>query len=128
MALDDMVAEWQVAKATLEAAKERYDKITNDIAQQMLVEGVKSDLVHVHGTDYKVTVVQSETLKVDEDSLVKALGKRMYNKVSVRKVDKKMLELAIKDGEISPQAVANSMVISKSTPYIRVSQSTGEPE
>lgn len=128
MMLDDMVAEWQIAKATLDAAKERFDKITNDIAQHMLVEGVKTDLVHVHGSDYKVTVVQSETLKVDEDSLIKALGKRMYNKISTRKVDKKMLDLAIRDGEIDPQAVAGSMIISKSTPYIRVSQSTGEPE
>lgn len=128
MTLDELVAEWQIADAALKIAKENFDKKTNDLASYMLVEGIKSDLVNVHGAEYKVTVVQTERVKVDEDSLVKSIGKRLYNKVSTRKVDTKLLDSAIRDGWIDSEAIANSMVVSKSTPYMRVSKYTGEPE
>jgi len=128
MTLEELVAEWQIADAALKIAKENFDKKTNDLASHMLLEGIKSDLVNVHDKDYKVTVVESERLKIDEDHLIKAIGKRIYNKVSVRKVDKKLLETAIKNGEINPAAISGSVVISKSTPYLRVTPHTGEPE
>lgn len=128
MTLDEMVLEWQIADAALKIAKENFDKKTNDLASYMLVEGIKSDLVNVRGTDYKVTVVQTERVKVDEDSLVKSIGRRLYNKVTTRKVDTKLLECAIRDGWIDQDTIANSMVVSKSTPYMRVTKYTGEPE
>ena len=44
MHIEELVAEWQIADATLKAAKERFDKVTNELAQHMLVNEIKSDL------------------------------------------------------------------------------------
>lgn len=128
MTLDEMVAEWQIAKATVETAQERFDHLTNEITAYMITEGVKSDLVRVRDKEWKVTVVQTERVKVDDDHLIKMIGKRLYNKVSIRKVDKKLLDDAIKEGAIDPAMISNSVVISTSKPFMRVTEYTGEPE
>ena len=98
MAINEgLVYEYQIAKAALEVAKERFDKVENELCQEMLVSQTKSDLVCVRGDDYKVTVVAGETVRIDEKGLRDFLGGRNFNKVCTKKVDRRLLEAAISD-------------------------------
>lgn len=118
--------DWQDAKEDVDISKARLDEITLALSQQMLEEGLKSEIQTVKGVEYRVTVVQRETMKFDEDSLYQAMGKRAFSKISNLKLDSKKLEAAIKDGAISAELVSRNTVISKSNPFIRVSLYVGE--
>lgn len=124
MHLEDKIMQWQQAKEEAEAAKERLEKITSEIANEMLINEIKSDFVVINDSEYKVTVVQSETLKFDEQALYDALGKRGFSKIADLKLNKKKLEVAVRDGHVDPELVSRSTVIAKSSPYIRVSEHT----
>jgi hypothetical protein len=126
MHIEELVAEWQIADATLKAAKERFDKVTNELAQHMLVNEIKSDLVCVRGEDYKVTVVAAESTSVDSEGLKKAMGAVAYRKVCKSRVDTKLLETAIRDGVVSAETVASYVTIKNNTPYVRVTTVTGD--
>lgn len=120
---EELVAEYQVAKATLAAAKERFDKVENELVQDMLVQEIKSDLVCVRGKDYKVTVVAGESVRVDEIGLEKYLGKRNFKRLCSYRVDKKLLEAALTDPSIplSAETAAKFITIVPNKPYVKVS-------
>lgn len=120
---EEMVADYQIAKAMLAAAKERFDKVENALCQEMLTTQTKSDLVCVKGLDYKVTVVAGETVRVDEKGLEKFLGKRVFKKLCTYKVDRNALEKAVAspDFALSPEELAAFVSITANKPYVRVS-------
>jgi len=123
---EELVLEWQVADATFKAAKERFDKVTNELAQEMLVQEIKSDLVCVRGDDYKVTVVQGETTRVDDDGLKKAMGAVKFRRVTKTKVDTKLLEKAVKDGLVDIDTVAAFVSITPNKPFVKVTRVVGD--
>jgi BMFP domain-containing protein YqiC len=121
--LDDYL----LAKAHLEHAKAYLEKVTAEISSDMLERSVKSELAATAGgAQYTVTVVQRETLKVDEVMLLQTLGKRQFAKISDLKLNAKKLEAAVKDGVISAELVSSNSVISRSSPYLRVTDYSGE--
>jgi hypothetical protein len=126
MATEFTYSDWVAAKEDLAWSKERFDKINSELAMDMLERGTKSELDTVYGVDYQFTVVQSETVKFDETTLLKALGKRAYSKVADLKLNKKKLEEAIKNGTVDADLVSRNAVISRNSPYIRHSAYTGE--
>jgi hypothetical protein len=117
---EELVLEWQIADATLKTAQERFDTITADLAKAMIDAEIKSDLVCVRGQDTKVTVVQGETLSIDETALCTAIGKRAFNKVCTQKVSRELLEKAVVDGRISEQTVAGVITIKPRKAYVKV--------
>jgi len=127
---EDLVLEYQVAKAAWEIAKERFDKVENELCQEMLVSKTKSDLVCVRGEDWKVTVVQGETVRIDEDGLRKFIGARQFNKVCIKKVDRKALEKAIVNPSfpLTPEELSAFVSITVNKAYVRITKDTGEPE
>jgi hypothetical protein len=54
------------------------------------------------------------------------LGKRQFAKISDLKLNAKKLEAAVKDGVISAELVSSNSVISRSSPYLRVTDYSGE--
>jgi len=126
MATEYTYSDWVAAKEDLAWSKERFDKINDELAMDMLERGTKSELDTVYGVDYQFTVVQSETVKFDETTLLKALGKRAYSKIADLKLNKKKLEEAIKNGTVDADLVSRNAVISRNAPYIRHSAYTGE--
>jgi hypothetical protein len=121
MAINEtLVLEWQVADAALKIAKERFDKVTNELAQDMLVQEIKSDLVCVRGSDYKVTVVAGETMRIDDEGLRKAMGAVKFRKIVKTKVDRGLLEKAIKDGLIDISNAAAFVSITPNKPFVKV--------
>lgn len=120
MQINELVAEWQIAKEAKEIAEERFDKIQNELSQYMLVNEIKSDLVSVSGKDYKVTVVAAESARVDSEGLKKAMGAVAFRKVCKQRVDNKLLEKAIADGVVSAEVASKFVTIQQNTPYARV--------
>jgi hypothetical protein len=120
------LVDWYDAKRNLEDAKETLDLITRELSEEMLSAGIKSNVEYVDGTPYQVTVVQSEVVKFDETTLLKAMGKRAYSKIADLKLNKKKLEDAIKNGTVDADLVSRNAVISRNSPYLRVSPYTGE--
>lgn len=126
MQINELVAEWRIAKEAKEIAEERFDKVQNELTQFMLVNEIKSDLASVSGRDYKVTVVAAESTRVDAEGLRKAMGAVAFRRVCKQRVDNKLLEKAIADGVVSAEVVSEHVTIQQNTPYARVTPVTGE--
>lgn len=125
--MGDLLDDYLDAKAEYENAKERLDKLTAEIANDMINHSIKSEIWSTTNRgDFNVTVVQSETMKFDENSLLKEMGKRAFSRIANLKLDKKKLEAAINDGTVDAGLVARNAIISRNTPYIRVTEYRGE--
>jgi hypothetical protein len=115
------------AKALYDMAKDHLDRVIEEIATDMVQRSVKSELCERDdGSKHTVTVVQRETLKVDEVTLLSVLGKRQFAKISDQKLNTKKLEAAVRDGVISAELVSDNSVVSRSNPYLRVTDYSGE--
>lgn len=77
-----------------------------------------SDLVH------RVTFVQREVIKIDEKGLRRALKAKVYDRFTVKKLDRKALEGAMERGEVDPMIVSQYATVEKSSPYLRYTEGT----
>lgn len=73
--------------------------------------------------NYKLKVVRGERTNIDPVSLKKALGARMWNTLTERKLDLKKVERAISKGDIDPVIVSQSTTYVNSSPYVRITDS-----
>jgi len=124
----ELVSEYQIAKSALEIAKERFAKIENALCQDMLTSQIKTDVVTVGDRDWKVTVVQNETVSIDAKGLEEFLGKRNFKKLCTYKIDQKGVEHGIKapDIPLTAESASAFVTINPSKPYVRISKYTGE--
>lgn len=77
---------------------------------------------------YSVTFVQAERVELDEKGLRKALTARVFDKYTVKKLDKKALEEAMGRGEVDPMVVAKFVSTKKGLPYLRYSEKEATDE
>lgn len=120
---ESLVGQYNVAKATLAAAQEAFDKVENALCQEMLVTETKTDLVNVNDTTWQVTVVAGETTKIDEKGLKTLMGAVKFRKIcKPAKVDSKLLELAVKNGALSVETVSKYVSYSPNKPFLRVTK------
>lgn len=80
----------------------------------------KSLSVDIEGRSVKATKVQSVKTMIDEGSLKRTLGEKLWLKVSTRVLDKKKLEAFIATGEVDPMVVAECSTESENAPYIKI--------
>lgn len=66
--------------------------------------------------------MQTETVKIDEDGLRKAVGVKVWNKITDRKVNKAKLSQVIGDGEISQELASGFLRTSPNKPYLRYTE------
>jgi hypothetical protein len=67
----------------------------------------------------RVTYTQSTQVKVDEEGLKKHLTAPVFNKYTVRKLDRKALEKAIDEGAISSLSVTPYITVAKTKPFLK---------
>lgn len=67
------------------------------------------------------TYTQGKRTVVDDAKLATSLGARLWNKVTVRKLDNKLLKSAIERGEISATTVAGCSEILDNKPFAKFS-------
>ena len=110
------------AKKAADHAKRELDAAEQELIESLRAAGDKSTSLTEGDKVQRATVVQTETTKIDEEGLRKALGVKLWNKVTVRKVDKAKLTTIIADGEVSPELASGFLTVQKNKPYIRYSE------
>lgn len=120
-----------VTKNLLDLAllKNRAKEIAHDIgeAESRLIEsmhkaGQKTTSVSLpSGDTVKGTLVEPQTVVIDEDRLKKALGAKQWAKVTKTVLDKVKLEAAVALGDIDTPTIASVSTIKDIKPSVRVS-------
>jgi hypothetical protein len=118
--LDVAVLNVARAKEYLARAEKELAKAQEDLTARLSSLGWKT---HEYG-GYRATLVKNESYKVNEMGLKRAVGARVYNKVTKSVLDKKKLEQAVTEGLIDPVIVAQNSELSESKAYIRISETT----
>ena len=126
--LEELVENYQEAERDLVLAQDRLDREKKAIVAYLQEAKQKTLIATVDKRDWRVTVVERETIKFDETVLYKSLGKRKFARIANLKLDRKLLEQAVAAGEIDMDLVSSCSVVSKSDPFIRVTDATGEPD
>jgi hypothetical protein len=114
------------AKAAQAAAAEMVEE-----TQAALIKIAERDeLKTLEGEKIRATVVSSERVVYNERTLKKALGVKLWNAIRTEKVDPSKLKTAMSNGKIDPVIVAQNSQITKSKPYLRLSDAgtTQQPD
>lgn len=82
--------------------------------------GQKTIEVDLEDRRIKATKVQGTRTAIDENSLKRSLGEKLWLKVSTRVLDKKKLEAFVSTGEVDPLVVAECSTESATSPYIKL--------
>jgi hypothetical protein len=114
--LDNALLDYQLAKNGLDRAKEEFSFHEERLLK--LMDGQHSATV----SKYKVTKVQRETVRIDEDKLKKILGAPTYNKTLKKVFDKTKLESLVSLGEVSVDQVASASDVVPSKAYLRITE------
>lgn len=78
------------------------------------------------GRTRKVTYVQAETTQIDEKGLRRALTAKVFDKFTVKKLDRKAMEAAMDSGEVDPMVVARFVSAKPNSPFIRYTEKDSE--
>lgn len=90
-------------------------------------EEIKSSSIEEDGVRHTVTVTAPRTtVTYDEGSLKKALGAKVYAKLTVSKLDKAKLEAAVQEGEIDSRIVAQHATVSSGARSVRLTRKVAE--
>jgi len=105
----------------LKAADQANDRLTQ-AKEKLLAYMEEGKTKTIKWTDASnriasITYVQSRTPVIDEKGLRKALGARVFDKYTVKKLDKRKMEAAMETGEVDPVTVAKFVTERLSAPY-----------
>jgi len=125
---DPLLREYIDAKKALDLAQNRLKKAQAVLLDQMAHDHQKSYRWTKEGRTYGVTYVRAERVEVDEKALRKALTAKVFDKYTVRKLDRKAMEAAIDTGDIDPMVVAKHVLTKPGEPYLRYSEKEIEDE
>jgi hypothetical protein len=118
LALDVAVLEVARAKQNLVEAEAELAKAQENLIAHLTSVGHKS---REYG-GFRATLVKSETVKVNEAGLKKAIGARVFNKLTKAVLDKKKLEEAVEAGAIDPVILAQNSQVVEGKPFIRLTE------
>lgn len=122
MNVTEALNQYRIARINMDYAKGQLELCEKDLVEAMAAVHQKSATLRTGETQIKVTYVQNSTVKVNEEGLRKALGARVFNKYTVRKIDKNKLETGIATGEVDGVVVSQYCEIKSSKPYIRYTE------
>lgn len=120
----DTLRKYAEAKKEAEEAAAKVKDIQSDLIGYF--DKVKDDSVSVEledGTTLKGTCVRSTTIDINVPRLKKALGTKLWGKVTIRTLDKGLLEQRIADGDVKAMDVAECSTEVERSPYVRVTSS-----
>lgn len=116
------------AKSAFDQAKRHLEKVTAALITQMEADQKKTLSYGAQGFVRKVTYVQTKTFNIDEKGLRKALTAKVFDRFTVRKLERAKLEAAMDNGEVDPMVVAKFVEEKPNKPYLRYSENTMEEE
>lgn len=114
------LAEFLAAKADADRAQSRLNKAQNQLIYWMEANRRKTIKTWVgEEQTAQITYTQSTTYKVDERALRRALRAKVFDKYTVKKLDRKALEEAMSRGEVDPTKVAPYVSEHKNKPFLK---------
>ncbi len=123
-----LLADYLHAQEVARLADQVADEAKARLMAYMSLHGQKSAaVVDDDGLTYKATYVQRERDVFHENAFRAEVGEEVFNRYTVRKVDKKLIEQAMDTGELDPLLVGKFVTTMKDAPYLRLSKGdTGE--
>lgn len=121
---EDMLDEYLSAKAAADRANDHLRVTEARLLEYMEREQLKTAVLEDSDLVHRVTFVQREVIKIDEKGLRRALRAKVYDRFTVRKLDRKALEGAMERGEVDPMIVSQHVTVEKSSPYLRYTEGT----
>lgn len=104
--LEDRFSEYVEAKRLADHAISQLDQAEAALLKVMEAKQRKTVTVESEEKKISATYTQRMSAVIDEVGLKKRLGARVFNKHTVRKLDRKSLEAAMERGEVDPHVVA----------------------
>lgn len=118
--ITDKIALLDDLKRDRDDIDEQIKEVQADIISELDRIQEKTIVVEVQDRKIKATKVEGIRTTIDENSLKKSLGEKLWMKVSSRVLDKKKLEAHIASGEVDPIVVAESSTEKANAPYIKL--------
>jgi len=107
----DLVAEYIAARTARDNADIVLDEIQGRLMKQMEADQRKSYRWEIDGVAHTLTYVRSHTTVIDEKGLRRALRARVFDRYTVRKLDRKAMEAAMDSGEVDRTVVAQFVTL-----------------
>jgi uncharacterized protein YciI len=107
------------AKAIAADAEARMRECQTELIDEMENQGRTT--VEYDGT--KGALVRGVRLDIDQDKLRKSVGAKLWEKITTRVLDKKLLESAVALGDVDPVVVAQATEERAIAPYVRITES-----
>ena len=126
--VDPVLTEYLEARADADRAQRRLALATEELGYQMVSKHQKSLSHTMDGVKKTVTYVTRNNYNVDEKGLRRALTARVYDKFTIKKLDRKKLEEAMETGAVDPVVVSKYLTESASAPYIRFTEKAVDDE
>jgi len=108
----------------LKRERDEIDAQIKEVQSEVLLEldrlQEKTIVVEIDSRKLKATKVEGVRTTIDENTLKKSLGEKLWLRVSTRVLDKKKLEAHIASGEVDPIIVAESSTEKANAPYIKI--------
>lgn len=118
--ITDKIALLDDLKRDRDDIDEQIKEVQAEIISELDRIQEKTIVVEVQDRKIKATKVEGIRTTIDENSLKKSLGEKLWMKVSSRVLDKKKLEAHIASGEVDPIVVAESSTEKANAPYIKL--------
>ncbi len=117
--LDRAIETYRIAKQLAERAQADVEEARDMLVYELEKAGAKSHTYEGH----RATVVKTSSYAFNESGLKKALGARVFNKMTTAKLDKKKLEAAMEAGDVDPRIVATYATEREGAAHIRLTES-----
>lgn len=124
--VDEMLLSVVQAKKRKEEAEHYYKLQQQSLIEMLESNQQKSATVRDGGKKYKITYVRGERTVIDSDALRKELGTRIFNKYTVRTLDRKKLEEGIARGDVDKVLVSKHMSLLQNAASLRVTEQVAD--
>jgi hypothetical protein len=117
---DPLVADFLQARRARDRAQADLDEAQARLIKQMEQDQRKSYRWTADGMSHAVTYVTKGATVIDEKGLRRALTAKVFDKYTVRKLDRHAMEQAMDEGAIDPVTVSRFVTIKPSRPYLEL--------
>src|SRR5262245_1257189 len=129
---EDLVREYLMRKVEFETCKSLFEEAQDRLIKQMEANQNKTIRWREHrdlsnkDVIRTLTYVQGHTTYIDEAGLRKALTAKVYDRYTVRKLDRKAMETAMDVGKVEAKVVAPFVTMRPNKPFLKYSQKDAE--
>jgi hypothetical protein len=115
---NELVAQYLQARTERDKAQAALDEASARLIKQMEADQRKAFRWKDGSAQHAVTYVQKRTAVIDERGLRKALTAKVFDRYTVKKLDRKRMEEAMDTGAIDPVTVSRYVELKPSRPYL----------